>query len=137
MSALGRYAAVKLVAIQCTQLPLKLLGNEPIYVNCCHPDAVTTDLNRDIEAKFGKLAGYTIVLLQKLLFQSVQIGALTQLYLAASPDVESKGIKGQYFWPVAKLHTSAAAPLAIDEAEQKKYWDWSQRVIDVALKRVD
>ncbi|KIM87346.1 hypothetical protein PILCRDRAFT_814840, partial [Piloderma croceum F 1598] len=120
---LGRYGIAKLVAIQFTQSLQRLLANESIYVNCCNPGAVATDLNRDIETKFGRIAVYILALLQKLFFQPVQIGALTQLYLAASPEVEDKGIKGQYFWPVAKLHTSAANYLALDEAEQKKYWD--------------
>jgi hypothetical protein len=77
----------KLVAIQFTQSLQRLLANESIYVNCCNPGAVATDLNRDIEAKFGMIAVYILALLQKLFFQPVQIGALTQLYLAASPDV--------------------------------------------------
>lgn len=137
MSALGRYGVAKLLAIQFTQSLQRLLANESIYVNCCHPGAVATDFNRDIEAKFGMIAAYAVALMQKLFFQSVQIGALTQLYLAASPEVEDKGIRGQYFWPVAKLHTSAANSLALDEVEQKKYWDWSEGVVDAALKRVD
>lgn len=137
MPWLGRYSISKLVAIQFTQSLQRLLANESIYVNCCNPGAVATDFNRDIEAKFGMISVYLLALLQKLFFQSVQIGALTQLYLATSPEVEDKGISGQYFWPVAMLHTSAANSLALDETEQKKYWDWCEGVVDAALKRVD
>jgi len=134
---LERYGVAKLVAIQYTQSLQRLLVNDSIYVNCCHPGAVATDFNRDIGTTFGKIAGYVVVVMEKLLFQPVQVGALTQLYLAASPEVESKGIKGQYFWPVAKMHTDAATSLAKDEAEQNRCWDWSEGVVNAALKRVD
>jgi hypothetical protein len=35
-----------------------------------------------------------------LLRKEVKDGATTQLYLAAHPDVESKGFRGQYFIPL-------------------------------------
>ena len=134
---LERYGAAKLAGIHHTQSLQRLLINESIYVNCCHPGAVASDFNRDVVSTYGVIAGYFLALLEKLFFQPVQVGALTQLYLAASPEVESKSIKGEYLWPVAKIHTSAATSLARDQAEQKKYWDWSEGVVTAALKRVD
>ena len=134
---LERYGAAKTAGIHHTQSLQRLLINESIYVNCCHPGAVASDFNRDVASTYGKIVGYLLVLLEKLFFQPVQVGALTQLYLAASPEVESKSIKGEYLWPVAKIHTSAATSLARDQAEQKKYWDWSEGVVTAALKRVD
>jgi len=136
-SALERYGMAKLVGIQFTQSLQRLLANDSIYVNCCHPGAVVSDFNRDIVTTFGKIASYGLALIAKLWFQPVEVGALTQLYLATSPEVESKGIKGQYLWPVAKIHMDGASSLAKDEAEQKRYWEWSEGVVGAALERVD
>ena len=95
MSWLDCYGISNLVAIQFIQSLQRLLANESIYVNCCNPGVVATDFNRGIEVKFGMIAVYAVALIQELLAQSVQTGALTQLYLAAGPEVEDKGIKGQ------------------------------------------
>ncbi|KIM71085.1 hypothetical protein PILCRDRAFT_830557 [Piloderma croceum F 1598] len=80
----------KLVAIQFTQSLQRLLANESIYVNCCNPGAVATDLNRDIEAKFGMIAVYILALLQKLFFQPVN----RRLDSTISGGQPERGIKG-------------------------------------------
>lgn len=60
-----------------------------MYVNTNHPGAVQTELHRH-----GNLITRDAV---SPFFITPELGALTQLYLATSPDVETKDIKGQYY----------------------------------------
>lgn len=95
-----------------------------------------SDFSRDVRATLGKMS-FLLWILESLFYQTVEVGALTQLYLAASPEVESKGIKGQYLWPVAKVCPEKASALAWDEKEQERYWNWAKGVADKAMKRAD
>ncbi|KAF9089259.1 hypothetical protein BGX29_012138 [Mortierella sp. GBA35] len=59
-------------------------------------------------------------------------GALTQLYLATSPDVEEKDIRGKYYMPIA----NPIEPTAIskDEALQDKLWTFSENLVREKVK---
>ena len=151
--SLSRYGASKIAGIYSTMHLQRALANEGIYVNCCHPgvrnrflclfyftntflQVVVSDLTRSLSTILGKLS-FILSIVESLMYQTVEVGALTQLYLAASPEVESKCIKGQFLWPVAKVFPEKASALAWDEGEQERYWDWAESVVDNAVKRVD
>ena len=57
------------------------------------------------------------------LFQKPDSGALTQIYLAAHPDITINDIRGQHFVPLA-LHKEST-PITMDAASQKELWDYS------------
>ena len=97
---------------------------------------VISDFTRNVGTILGKLS-FILWIVESLIYQTVEVGALTQLYLAASPEVESKGIKGQFLWPVAKVCPEKGSALAWDEKEQERYWNWAESVADKAVKRVD
>ncbi|KAI7853119.1 hypothetical protein BDC45DRAFT_156382 [Circinella umbellata] len=73
---------------------LKEKGINNVYVNCNHPGAIKTDPYYE-----GGLLkkGSFIDSITNLYFIPVEKGALTQLYLATSSDIEQKDIKGQYY----------------------------------------
>jgi hypothetical protein len=54
-------------------------------------------------------------------------GAITQMYLATSPEVEAKDIRGQYYVPFAEL--SSAAGYAASQENQTKLWDVTEKIL--------
>ncbi len=84
------------------ELAERLRGRE-ITVNCCHPGAVATSLGIDRDTGFGK----TVMKLLKPYFITPEMGAVTAVYLATSPDVA--GATGKYFYRCWMTKTSKAA----------------------------
>lgn len=64
--------------------------------------------------------GVIIRFLGRLLGQSVEEGAATAVYLATSPEVSERGIRGGYFVPVAK--TEEPTRLARDGGLAREVW---------------
>lgn len=50
----------------------------------------------------GRVVGAVIRCLGRLLGQSVEEGAATAVYLAASEEVSERGLRGGYYVPIAK-----------------------------------
>lgn len=65
--------------------------------------------------------------LHRLLFISTEDGALTQLYLATSPEVEEKEVKGQYYVPIAV--PSQPKAIAMSEETALELWDFTENLI--------
>lgn len=122
-----RYGHSKLANVLFTRSLQSRLGSE-YYVNCCHPGQVGTELNRTV-TQDGFL-GYVIRFLMLLLDQPIRIGALTQLYLATSPDIEEKKIQGQYYVSIARPSMDGINPFALNEELAEELWNYSQRVVD-------
>lgn len=64
-----------------------------VYVNCNHPGVVRSELTRHVISQQSILES----VVNASMMISTENGALAQLYLATSPEVESKKIKGQYY----------------------------------------
>lgn len=126
-SWMERYGHSKLANVLFTRSLQSRLGSE-YYVNCCHPGQIHTELNRTVTQ--DGITGWVIRLLMMLLDQPVQIGALTQLYLATSPEVEEKKIQGEYYSPIARRSMDLINPLALNEDLAEELWNYSQRVVD-------
>lgn len=97
-------------------------SDKTAYVNTCHPGNIATDL--------GSKTAYSsriLTWLSNLFLITPEQGALTQTYLASSPDVVEKGYKGEYFVPYAQLSRSTAA--TEDKGLQEKLWKWSEDVL--------
>jgi hypothetical protein len=58
---------------------------------------------------------------------STEDGAITQMYLATSPEVEEKNIKGQYYIPYASRDTPRGIA-ASDEAPME-LWDFTEKLL--------
>ncbi|CDH50198.1 retinol dehydrogenase 12 [Lichtheimia corymbifera JMRC:FSU:9682] len=98
---------------------LKDKGVNNVYVNTNHPGAVKTDLHRH-----GNLITRDAV---SPFFITPELGALTQLYLATSPDVETKDIKGQYYVPYAKPSTPNY--YCRSDKNAKELWDYTEKLL--------
>ena len=70
----------------------------------------------------GTVAGKAVKGLFKVVGQSPVDAAATALYLATSPEVESKEQKGKYFVPIAT--ENATSKIADDKDLAKNLWYW-------------
>jgi len=132
-SWLARYGHSKLAQSIFTRGLQKRVG-EDVYVNCCHPGQVNTGLNRQVSAPGNGLQGFLIRLAMRLFDEPAWFGALTQLYLAMSPEVENKNIKGEFFMPVAQRAQDMMNPIALDDETVEKFWTWTEELVRTKLK---
>ena len=126
-----RYGETKMANIHFTrELQDKLLAEDKdckIYVNAVHPGVVKTELTRSMD-----LSSMTKTLADLLLINSFK-GALTQLYAAAAPEIETENLKGRYFVTYCML----AEPNAVgkDSEMAKKTWSWTEKVLQTQWKK--
>ncbi|KAI9318053.1 hypothetical protein BX666DRAFT_2153616 [Dichotomocladium elegans] len=95
---------------------LKAKGIEEVYVNTNHPGNVKTESSQSL---MGFLA--------RLVLVSPQVGNLTHLYLATSPEIEQRHITGQYYVPTAKLSTPCR--FCQSDANAKELWDYTENLL--------
>jgi len=97
----ARYGRSKLANILFGKALARRLKDEHVYVNIVHPGYVATELNRSSQATFGRTGGLLLEYVTKIVGTAPEVGALTQLYCATSPEIENKDIRGKYFIPIA------------------------------------
>ncbi|TKA82134.1 hypothetical protein B0A49_00191 [Cryomyces minteri] len=129
-SSWRRYGQSKLANILFAK---KLTALEPgMFVNSAHPGFVSTELGRGIASSYGALVGtiqaaITSVCLSMGAFLTPEQGALTQLYLATSKEVEEKGIRGKYYVPIAQEGKVNAKNL---EERAETLWKTSVKILE-------
>ncbi|KAF9537940.1 hypothetical protein EC957_007442 [Mortierella hygrophila] len=101
-SSLNRYSHSKLVNILFAKALTRRLANERVYVNVAHLGLVATEIGRSSKDMMGTVGDKAGQLLNAVMGYSAEEGALTQLYLATSPEIENRDVTGQYFIPIAK-----------------------------------
>jgi hypothetical protein len=58
---------------------------------------------------------------------STEDGAITQMYLATSPEIEEKDIRGQYYVPYGV--PGSVGRHASSQENQTKLWDFSEKIL--------
>ncbi|MFQ5830562.1 MAG: SDR family oxidoreductase [Candidatus Methylomirabilia bacterium] len=109
------YGQSKLCNILFTRELAPRIAGTGVSANCLHPGTVATRL--------GQNNGWLAVLISKALTPvlcTVEQGARTSIYLAASPAVE--GVSGKYFRDCQEAQPS---PAAQDEEAAKRLWRMS------------
>ncbi|KAF9425327.1 hypothetical protein BGZ76_003317, partial [Entomortierella beljakovae] len=96
-----RYGRSKLSNILFAKALARRLKDERVYVNVAHPGYVNTELIRYTDKTFGAIPAKLGGVAGRVFASDPKIGALTQLFLATSPKVESEDIRGQYYIPTA------------------------------------
>ena len=130
-SGMRAYGNSKLANILFTRALQRRINQEDrVYVNAIHPGAVATNIVQKTFAPEWLKSAVNAVL--PWLAQSPARGALTQLYVATSPEIEEHGHRGQYFVPVARLQ-QRLPDYAQDEATEERLWEWTERTIEAAL----
>ncbi|KAF9172891.1 hypothetical protein BGX21_001859 [Mortierella sp. AD011] len=128
----SRYGRSKLSNLLIGKALARRLANEKVYVNMPHPGFVNTDLARNNKDSLGAFAAGAYDLAGKLCASKPEIGALNQLYLATSPEVEQKDLRGLYFVPVG--NECRPSHYALDEELQEKLWDYSVELMREKVK---
>jgi len=130
---LARYGHSKLAQAVFTR-GLQARVGPAVHVNCCHPGQIRTGLNRQVSAPGTGVQGFLVRVAMRLFDEPPEVGALTQLYLAASPEVESKDIKGEFFMPIAQRAQGMMNPIALNDETVEKFWAWTEELVSKKLK---
>ncbi|KAG0040637.1 hypothetical protein BGZ83_002476 [Gryganskiella cystojenkinii] len=118
-----RYGRSKLANVLFGKALARRLAQENVFVNITHPGCIAREDDQNQEPGQGLLQGIVKVIDGFFDFPA-RTCALTPLYLATSPEIESKDIRGRYFIPIAnEIQPSAYAN---DEALQEKLWTFSE-----------
>jgi NAD(P)-dependent dehydrogenase (short-subunit alcohol dehydrogenase family) len=110
-SSIGLYSASKLEDIMFTYALARRLEGSGVTVNALHPGVVATELWRQTAI---------LRILSRWFMLSPEKGALTTIYLAASPEVDN--VSGKYFSKCRPVDSSRAS---YDETVQEKLWAMS------------
>jgi len=115
------YGQSKLANILFTYELARRLEGTGVTVNCVHPGAVATGLG----ANNGALAKLLMPLIGRFM-RSPEQGAATQIYLAASPEVE--GVSGKYFVDCKPAQSNQES---YDTALARRLWEVSAEMTGV------
>ncbi|KAG0337614.1 hypothetical protein BG000_005202 [Podila horticola] len=127
-----RYGRSKLANILFGKALAHRLKDERVYVNIVHPGFVATELARSAEEVYGRFLTVMLDYLTMAAAMKPEVGALTQLYCATSPEIENLDIRGKYFIPIANELESD--PIAFDEDLQERLWTWTVNIVKEKLK---
>ncbi|CAK5238556.1 unnamed protein product [Aphanomyces euteiches] len=132
-NSMAMYSASKVANILIVHGLRKQIKSPKVYVNSVHPGMVSTEIFRTgVHAEF---LPWSIRGLVETVFRffhstfgySLEQGALTQLYVSTSPDVEKNEWQGQYFTPIAKL--DKASDFSRDTEQVDRLWKWTNDTI--------
>ncbi|KAF9165332.1 hypothetical protein DFQ26_000266 [Actinomortierella ambigua] len=127
-----RYGRSKLANILFAQELAKRLAAEKVYVNVCHPGYVNSDLYRYGKETMGQATAKVVALTTHCIAKTPKKAALTQLFLATSPEVEARDIRGRYFIPIA--HEIRPHRWANDTKLQEQLWQYSEQLMREKVK---
>ncbi|KAG0011481.1 hypothetical protein BGZ82_002982 [Podila clonocystis] len=130
-----RYGRSKLANILFGKALARRLKDECVYVNIAHPGFAATELARSTEEVYGKFLTVVLDYLTMDAAMKPEVGALTQLYCAASHKIENLNIRGKNFIPIA--NELEPNPIAFDEDLQdlqERLWTWTESIVKEKLK---
>ncbi|GAA6038904.1 hypothetical protein JCM8097_000566 [Rhodosporidiobolus ruineniae] len=96
----ARYGQSKLANILFAVALAERCKDDNIRVNACHPGVIRSELWRGPESSWGWISA-PLSFAAQYFGMSLLDGAKTQIYLAASPEVDEKDYRGGYFLPIA------------------------------------
>ena len=100
-NTVSRYGRSKLSNLLFGKALARRLADTQVYVNIAHPGYVNTDLARRSTASFfGGFIARLVDMMTSPVAMTPTVGALTQLYLATSPEIVNKDIRGRYHIPI-------------------------------------
>ncbi|KAI8062421.1 hypothetical protein BC940DRAFT_308977 [Gongronella butleri] len=119
----GRSKAFNILFTRELTRRLQERGVDHVYVNCNHPGVVRSELTRHLMSVDSILT----TIYNKLVTITTEDGSLTQMYLATSPEVEEKKIKGKYYVPYAQ--PGCVSSLASSDENAKTLWEFTENLL--------
>lgn len=102
-----------------------------VFVGIVHPGAVRGDLFRHLRERiagvFGNATARFVESTMLTAYWTEQEGALTALFPATSPEVAKKGMRGQYYVPIAR--PSEPSALAKNETLGRQLWAFTEQLL--------
>ncbi|KAF9556348.1 hypothetical protein EC968_008313 [Mortierella alpina] len=103
---------------------LRNAGHDKVFVNAVHPGFCISGIDDNVGGTLGYLATSLMVKTRNLVGRTAADGALTSLYCATSPEIESKSLSGRYFVPDA--HELRPSPYAMNKELQERLYKYSE-----------
>ncbi|KAL1632967.1 hypothetical protein SLS56_003253 [Neofusicoccum ribis] len=129
-----RYARSKLANILFARELARRLdkkGASNVYVNSFYPGNIPTEAMDAWKDLFGTLVGTVFKGAFDYIGHTPEDAAATAMYLATSPDITSKSVKGKYFVPIAVEERTSS--VADDKDLSKNLWYWSDSKVAETL----
>ncbi|KAK4058245.1 hypothetical protein OIO90_000402 [Microbotryomycetes sp. JL221] len=126
-----RYGQSKLSNILFANGLQKRVYSKNIRCLSLHPGVVYTELTRGPVAS-APVLGHVMRILSSWLAMTPAEGAKTQLYAAASPEVDDLDLKAAYLTPIAAITTPSA--YARDDKLAEDLWRLSEQIVRDALR---
>mmetsp|Transcript_23637 Transcript_23637/g.43914 ORF Transcript_23637/g.43914 Transcript_23637/m.43914 type:complete len:316 (+) Transcript_23637:473-1420(+) len=105
----------------------KRLEKTQVFVNAVHPGFVDTNLTRHRETNF--IVKLVVRFLKWKSAMNVHDGALTQLFVAGDPSIETNNVRARFFVPIA-TEGEVKVPEGCDMADQQaKLWKLSEKLV--------
>lgn len=123
-SGFGVYSNTKLANILFTHELDRRRGTAGVTVNALHPGFVATNFGRNNSG----VIGWAMTRIVPYFAKTVEEGARTSVYLAASPEVT--GVSGQYFVDCRPVKSS---PASYDRAAAERLWAVSEELTGLSL----
>ncbi|KAG0267990.1 hypothetical protein BGZ95_002670 [Linnemannia exigua] len=105
-------------------------GHDRVFVNAVYPGFCFTRIDNDVTLTQGKVVSKLLTLTRAWAGRSAADGALSQLYCAASPEIQDRQLSGRYFVPDA--HELRPSPYAMNKELQERLFKYSE---DFVFKR--
>ena len=136
MKLYNRTKLAQILVVKALQRRLEAgkLGFQPgqkFFVNAVHPGGVDTDQPLQAEEAYGKMGVIGHKLVKPFLKDPVSEGCRPALYAATSPEIEEKGISGQYIVPDKKVTSPSSK--AQDEELGERLWNLSEQLLKAKL----
>jgi len=124
------YGRSKLANILFARTLARRMEGKKVYSNSCHPGGIATNLGRHFKSDIAKNRGDGFVanlesVVNPLILTPTQ-GAVTQLYLATAPEVETQDIRGKYYRPQA---IQGSEPPSVGEELEEHLWEVSEKLV--------
>ncbi|KAJ1565627.1 hypothetical protein HK096_001211 [Nowakowskiella sp. JEL0078] len=129
-----RYGASKLANILFARSLAEMMKDKQVWVNSVHPGTVNTGLKQGAQnaaLKDRTWISYLISNVVNFVMEYVSLspaaGALTQLYVATSEDIEEKNYRGEFFIPFGQR--SWTTWQTSDSNLREKLWEYSEKAL--------
>ncbi|KAI9780041.1 MAG: hypothetical protein M1839_007023 [Geoglossum umbratile] len=107
-------------------------GMPNVYTNVYFPGNIPTEAMDTWNELFG-VAGNLVKGAFRFIGQSTTEGAATAIFLAASPEVERRQLRGKYFIPIAT--EDKTSKIAEDMDVARELWEWTDAKVTETLGR--
>ncbi|KAG0016327.1 hypothetical protein BGZ82_001129 [Podila clonocystis] len=126
-SPMTRYGRSKMANILFANALARRLAGSQVRINSIHPGVVDTRMARSaMEKQDDELATFFAKIPKDALL-TPDDGALTQLYVATSPDVVKSDIRGRFFIPIGEEESLNSGALDVDL--QENLWEYSEKIV--------